>query len=322
LNTIQDTEYFAIPNGGAPVGQQHSYVRHDITFPSDGALCAAWLYRPDDVEKPPIVVLAHGFGAFRELRLDAYAARFAEVGYAALVFDYRHWGSSEGQPRRLLDIGRQHADWRAAIAYARDLDNIDASRVVVWGSSFGGGHVLDLAAHDHDLAAAIVQVPHVTGPASAFAQSPKLLSRLLIAALRDQIGAWFGRPPHRVTIVGRPGEIATMTSPGAYELASRMAGDKREELLRENDVAARIALRIPFYSPGRTAHKITAPTLVQLARNDDVTPYVKAKKAVAHIPNGEIKAYDCAHFEPYLDPHFEGIVTDQIGFLNRHVPVA
>jgi dienelactone hydrolase len=129
--------------------------------------------------------LAHGFAAFRELRLDAYAARFAQAGYAALVFDYRNWGASDGQPRRVLDIGNQHADWRAAVAYARTLDGVDTSRVAGWGSSFGGGHVLGLAAHDRALAAAIVQVPHVLGPASAFAQSPKLIARLVIAAPRS-----------------------------------------------------------------------------------------------------------------------------------------
>ena len=137
---------------------EHTFVREDTTFLSEGTACAAWLYRPGGVANPPIVVLAHGFAAFRELRLDAYAERFAQAGYAALVFDYRHWGASEGQPRRLLDIGRQRADWRAAVAYARSLDGIDTTRVVGWGSSFGGGHILDLAAHDHQLAAAIVQV--------------------------------------------------------------------------------------------------------------------------------------------------------------------
>jgi uncharacterized protein len=296
-----------------------NYVRHDVTFSSDDTPCAAWLYRPEGVENPPIVVLAHGFAAFRELRLDAYAERFAQAGYAALVFDYRHWGASGGQPRRILDIGRQHADWRAAIAYARTLDGIDTSRVVGWGSSFGGGHVLDLAAHDHDLAAAIVQVPHVSGPASAFAQSPKLLSRLIVAALRDQVGAWLGREPHRVKSIGRPGETAMMTSPGAFDLVERMAGDDLERLLAENDVAARIALRVPLYSPGRTASKIPAPTLVQLARQDDVTPYAKARKILSRIPNGEVLSYDCTHFEPYLDPHFDKIVADQIDFLHRHV---
>jgi dienelactone hydrolase len=303
------------------VTQQGSYVRHNVTFSSDATPCAAWLYRPDGVQNPPIVVLAHGFGAFRELRLDAYAGRFARAGYAALVFDYRYWGASGGEPRRILDIAKQHADWRAAIAYARTLEGIDTSRVVAWGSSFAGGHVLDLAAHDRELVAAIVQVPHVTGPASAFSQSPKLVSRLAVAALRDQVGASLGRQPHRVKTIGTPGEVAMMTSPGAYDLVMRMAGDKRDELLLANDVAARIALRMPFYSPGRNAAKITAPTLVQLARKDDVTPYATAQKVVARIPHGEVRSYDITHFEPYLDPHFEEIVTDQVDFLTRHVPM-
>ncbi|WP_374026377.1 alpha/beta hydrolase [Mycobacterium sp. HNNTM2301] len=303
------------------VNQPLSYVRRDVTFMSGDTPCAAWLYRPDGVENPPIVALAHGFAALRELRLDAYATRFAQAGYAALVFDYRHWGASGGQPRRILDIAKQHADWRAAIAYVRSLDNVDTTRVVGWGSSFGGGHVLDLAAHDHDLAAAIVQAPHVTGPASAFSQSPKLIARLIAAALRDQVGACLGRAPYRVKSIGRPGEVAMMTSPGAYELVEAMAGDKRDELFAENDVAARIALRVPLYSPGRKVADITAPTLVQLAKRDDVTPYAKAKKIVARLPHGEVRSYDCTHFEPYLEPHFDGIVTDQIDFLNRHVPL-
>jgi fermentation-respiration switch protein FrsA (DUF1100 family) len=300
---------------------KHSFVRQDKTFLSEGTACAAWLYRPDGVANPPIVVLAHGFAAFRDLRLDAYAERFAQAGYAALVFDYRHWGASEGEPRRVLDIGRQHADWRAAVAYARSLGGVDTARVVGWGSSFGGGHVLMLAAHDHELAAAIVQVPHVTGPASAFSQHPKLVSRLIMAGVRDQVGSWLGAKPYRVQSIGRPGDIAMMTSPGAAELVEEMAGDKREELLAENSVAARIALRVPFYSPGRHVGDITAPTLVQLAKHDDVTPYAKAQKIVSRIPKGEVLSYDCTHFEPYLDPHFEQIVSDQIEFLRCHVPI-
>lgn len=300
--------------------RQHSYVRSDVTFSSGGTECAAWLYRPDGVVNPPIVVVAHGFAAFRELRLDAYAARFAEAGYAAFVFDYRHWGASEGTPRRILDIGKQQADWEAAIAYVRRLDGIDTRRVVAWGSSFGGGHVMNLAAQDNDLAAAIVQVPHVSGPASAFSQSPVLVARLILGGVRDQVRAWTGRAPYRIAAVGRPGNVAMMTSPGAYEQVERL-GDMREELLAENDVAARIALRVPFYSPGRRASDISAPVLVQLAANDDVTPIDTAQAVARRIRNGEVHTYDCSHFDPYLDPYFDTIVGDQIDFLHRHVGV-
>ena len=300
--------------------RQHSYVRSDVTFSSGGTECAAWLYRPDGVVNPPIVVLAHGFAAFRELRLDAYAARFAQAGYAAFVFDYRHWGASEGTPRRILDIGKQQADWEAAIAHVRRLDGIDTRRVVAWGSSFGGGHVMNLAAQDNDLAAAIVQVPHVSGPASAFSQSPVLVARLILGGVRDQVRAWTGRAPYRIAAVGRPGNVAMMTSPGAYEQVERL-GDMREELLAENDVAARIALRVPFYSPGRRASDISAPVLVQLAANDDVAPIDTAQAVARRIRNGEVHTYDCSHFDPYLDPYFDTIVGDQIDFLHRHVGV-
>lgn len=297
-----------------------SYTREDITFDSQGTACAAWLYHPTGAKKPPIIVMAHGFAAIRALRLDAYAARFAEAGYAVLVFDYRGWGDSAGEPRRVLDIRAQHLDWRAAVAYARSLEAIDTDQVVLWGSSFGAGHALHLAADDHDVAAVIAQVPHISGPASAFAQPPRLVARLIAAGLRDQIGALVGREPYRVAAAGYPGELAMMTSPDAAPMAIRLAGDRYEELLPENDVAARIALRVPFYSPGRRAHRITAPTLVQIAERDSVTPVKVALAAANKIPNGEVHTYDCQHFEPYLDPYFDTVIADQLAFLAANVP--
>ena len=74
----------------------------------------------------------------REQRLDAFAERFAAAGLAALVFDYRHFGASEGEPRQLLDVKRQLTDWRSAVAYARGLAGVDGDRVAVWGTSFSG----------------------------------------------------------------------------------------------------------------------------------------------------------------------------------------
>ncbi|MEJ7715553.1 MAG: alpha/beta hydrolase [Thermoleophilaceae bacterium] len=69
----------------------------------------------------PCVVMGHGFSSVREHRLDAYAERFAAAGVAVLVFDYRHFGSSAGEPRQLLNVGRQLDDWRAAVSHARNL---------------------------------------------------------------------------------------------------------------------------------------------------------------------------------------------------------
>jgi uncharacterized protein len=294
-----------------------TYRREDTTFESGGTACAAWLYRPDGVERPPIIVMAHGFAAIRALRLAAYAERFAESGFAVLVFDYRGWGDSAGEPRRVLDIEAQQDDWRAALAYARALDGVDTSRVVAWGSSFGAGHVLSIAAEDHELAAVVAQVPHISGPASAFARSPLAMSRLGLAGVRDQLRAALGREPLRVPAAGEPGTLAMMSSPDAMPSLKLLAGDRYEEILPQNNVAARIALRLPFYSPGRVAGRITCPALVQLAKDDVVTPYTVALKAARRIPRGTVLSYECGHFDPYVDPLFATIVGDQIGFLQE-----
>ncbi|MFC7510360.1 alpha/beta hydrolase [Streptomyces thermocarboxydus] len=114
-----------------------TFTTSEEWFDSAGTRCAARVYRPTDADQPlPVIVMAHGFGAVRALRLYAYAERFASAGYAVVVFDYRNFGESEGEPRQVLDIGMQHEDWRAALRYARSLEGIDHSRIVAWGTSF------------------------------------------------------------------------------------------------------------------------------------------------------------------------------------------
>jgi fermentation-respiration switch protein FrsA (DUF1100 family) len=53
--------------------------------------------------------------------LAPYAEQFAHAGMAALVFDYRHFRASGGEPRQLIDINSQLEDYRAAIRFARSL---------------------------------------------------------------------------------------------------------------------------------------------------------------------------------------------------------
>ena len=291
--------------------------RSDVWFDSWGDRCAAWLYRPDGAtDSVPCVVLAHGFTGIRELRLDTYAERFCQAGLAALVFDYRHFGASEGEPRQLLDIRRQLADWASALTYARALEGIDSDRVAIWGTSFSGGHVQATAARDRRVAAAVAQVPFADGLVNLPFLGLRHLMRLTREGLRDQIGALVGRPPHMIKSVGPPGSLAVMTSPDAEPGFRALVP---EGLNWIDEAAARICLRVGSYRPGRLASRIRCPILYCVAEDDVITPPEPAARAAQAAPRGELRRYPIKHFDPYVGEWFERVAADQVEFLARHV---
>ena len=300
-----------------------TFKTSEETFTSGGTTCAARVYRPDAAGSPrPVVVMGHGFGGVRALRLYAYAERFAAAGYVVVVFDYRGFGESEGNPRQVLDVTMQLQDWRAALHFARSLPEADPERVVAWGTSFGGGHVITLAGQGEQLAAIVAQVPHVSGPAAVRATGLVPSLRVLRLGLLDQAGALRGREPVYVDAVGEPGTTAVMTSPDAVPGLRRQADASG---LTEGDypyhVAARITLKIGFYSPLRHAAGVRCPALVQIAAHDAVTPRAVARKAASKMPQATVHEYDCGHFDPYVEPLFDTVVEDQLAFLGEHVPV-
>jgi len=293
--------------------------REDVGFSSQGSRCAAWLYRPEGehrAEALPCVVMAHGFSAVREQRLDAYAERFAQVGLAVLVFDYRHFGASEGEPRQLLEIARQLDDWRAALAYARGLEGIDAKHIALWGSSFSGGHVVAIAAEDPGVAAVVSQAPYTHGLSAIRAGGAVAAARLALAGLRDQLAALAGRPPVTIPAAGPPGTLAAMTAPEA-EPGFRALDPPGSTW--QNRVSARVALRLGLYRPYAKFSRLRCPVLVSVCERDCTTPPGPAVRAAERSPNAELLRYPIGHFEIYLEPHFERTVSDQLEFLVRNL---
>ena len=291
-------------------------TRTDVEFPSNGLTCAAWLYRPDSDGPLPLVVMAHGFSATRELRLDAYAERFADAGVAALVFDYRHFGASSGEPRQLIDISSQQRDYEAALAYARGLGWVDDQRLALFGSSFSGGHVLAVAARDGRVGAAIAQCPFTDGLATLPTLGTANLVKATAAGLRDQLGALIGRAPYYIPAVGDPGSFAVMTTPDSKPGFDAIVP---AETRWENRVAARIALRVGSYRPGRRAPFISCPVLACVCDKDSLAPAERTVELISKAPLAEIKRYPIGHFDIYLGEWFERAVADQTEFLTRHL---
>jgi uncharacterized protein len=299
-------------------------ILSEDAFSSHGIPCAASVYRPSApaAENVPVIVMAHGFGCVRTLRLPAYAERFAAAGYVVVVFDYRYFGDSAGRPRQLLDVAAQLDDWRAAIGWARTLDGVDPQRIVGWGTSLAGGHVITLAGTGTPLTAIIAQVPHVNGFAAVRATGAQQAARLLPAALDDTWRALLHRTPRYLDSVGAPGTCSIMATPDARPALERMAA---ADGLALDDlpitVAARIVLRIGLYSPIRHAAAVTCPALIQVTSEDAVTPTTETRKAASRMPQATLKSYPGHHFDVYVEPLFDTVVADQLEFLRSVAPV-
>jgi dienelactone hydrolase len=300
------------PSDGAP----YTFTRRDVRFKSGEAYCSGWLYLPDGVERPPVVILGHGLGAIREMRLDAFSERFAAAGFATLAFTYRYFGDSGGEPRQLMSVARQLADWDAALDFVKNRTEVDGTRIAVWGSSFGGGHAITVASRHPELRAAISQCPFTDGLASAAALGLKGNLKASPVLLRDLVAKLLGRPPVMVPIAAEPGKLALMNAPDALQgyLALMPKG-----MQFTNHVAARVMLEILTYRPGRAAAKIKYPILFCISDADTVTPPAQTFRYAQKAPLGEIKRYAAGHFEFYTGDTFEQLAADQTRFLIKHM---
>jgi len=132
-----------------------------VDFPSQGATLRGRLLLPSTgARRPPVVIMAHGFSATAHgMVADQYAAAFCEAGMAVLLYDHRNFGRSGGEPRQQIDNWLQVIGYRDAINFVTTLDDVDPSRLAVWGDSKSGGGVLVAAAFDRRIAAVVTQVP-------------------------------------------------------------------------------------------------------------------------------------------------------------------
>ena len=293
---------------------REAFSKVSVRFDSDGDDCAGWLYRPDSAENPPVVVMAPGFGAERTFGYPLVAERLAEAGYAVLLFDYRHFGDSEGEPRNLVDPAKQVADWRAAVSKVRDLDRVDGSRVILWGYSFAGGHALSVAAEDPRLAAVVAVAPFVDGKVAAKARGLKGNAKAVAAGLRDRLQSLAGRP-YTVPIVGDPEEFAVVDTPGAKASLFRLIPKGSDW---ENACPARVFLSIRGYRPVESAEDVRCPTLFLGGADDDVVSLEAIESASETVPNATFVRLPTDHFG-YFDDAFEATFAHQLAFLDEAV---
>jgi uncharacterized protein len=293
--------------------------RKAIRFPSGATDCAAWHYPGSN---GACLVMAAGLAVTKEPGTDRLAREFARAGFSVLAFDYRRLGESGGYPRQIVRIGEQLDDWRAALAFARQLPDVDPRRVAIWGFSVSGGHVFRVAAADGSLAAAIAHSPAADGlDATRHAMRSTPLGaglRLQAAALHDLLNGVLGREPVLVPLTGPRGSVASITTPDAQKGPAALNPDGAYPWRQE--VAARSAMRVAFYRPGRMARKVRAPLLVLAYDDDGVTPPGPAIRAAQQAPRGEFVRLPGGHYEAFLGG-FARALDVMLPFLARHLLV-
>ena len=290
-----------------------------MRIPVGGTELAAWLYQPTSpaADGVPCVVMAHGFTGVRDMQLERPAERFASAGFAALVFDYRHFGDSGGDPRQVLDIREQYEDWDAAIAFAEQLEWVDRTQIALWGTSFCGGHVIDAAVRHPEVAAVVAQAPFVDGLSQLLRTPPATGLRLTFDGIRDELRRFRGRPPLLVPVSAPRGGYAVLSDPHVW--ASIPVVVPADSTWR-NEVAARIALRLGLHRPGLHAGRMKCPLLVQVLDGETVLSKRAAERAAERSPRGELRHYGgLNHFDVYVGEGFERLVADQLVFLERNL---
>jgi hypothetical protein len=221
----------------------------------------------------------------------------------------------------VVRIRDELADWQAAIGLAARLPGVDPARLAIWSFSSSGGHVFRVAARNPALGAAIAQTPNADGLAvsrnAARYTTPLAMLRLTGRGIADALGGLAGHGPRLVPLVGEPGTVALLSTPDALDGGKKLGwGDRYPDW--QQAAAARSALRLGFYRPGRYASRVRCPLLVVVCEQDQTVLAGPAAAAADHAPRGELIRLPGGHYQPFLDGH-ERAVEAELSFLRRHL---
>jgi fermentation-respiration switch protein FrsA (DUF1100 family) len=284
-----------------------------VTYTSGGVSCVGYFHGVRGGVARPCVVLCTGFGGTQDTpSIAANAHAFAVAGYVAMTFDYRNFGESAGEPRQLVDIAGQLEDIHAAVQCARGRNGVDADRIILWGTSLGGGHAVTAAARDPRIVAVIAQIPFNGFPKKVEGRTSATVLRLLWAMTIDRIRGALHLPPAYIPAVGGPGELAVMSSTEATHAIEGLNSPTWK-----NSVAPRALFDMMRYKPGDSAPNVRAPLLVCIAEHDKEAAGTDTAALAQHAPHGELLNYPCAHFDFYRPEMRQRVTGDQIAFLER-----
>lgn len=294
-----------------------SAARLPSQFISNGVQCAANLYVTDpEARNLPAILMLHGWGGIQDALTTPFYQAFLDAGFAVMTFDYATWGDSQGLPRNQINPWQRVRDADAALSHLKSQIQIDPRKIVLWGTSFGGGHAVELAAEHPSLLGLIAQVPMLDGRDALFATPLAQMPKLFSNAFKDLIP--FTAPTY-IPVVAPEGEFATMNRDNAYSvlmLGMQQAGVANTDRY-DNRVTAGSILNIGLYRPFKKLKNIRVQTLLIGGTRDSVAPFTAHKIDRWQNPYLQYKTLDADHFEPYFEPCLSQNLAYQLDFLKQ-----
>ena len=261
----------------------------EVEFTSGGQTVRGDLYLPEGEGPHPVIVMAGGWCYVKELRQPQYAAEFVRRGFAALIFDYRYMGASDGEPRQHIDPWQQIEDYRNAITYVESRSDIDPDRIGVWGISYSGGHVLVLGAIDSRIKAIVSNVPVIDGYENMWRiHGTDRFRRLQQAMLDDRRKRAAGGAGATIAFSGTPtNPEADLTTWPLDEVKAVFMELKRTEAPRHEHWSTLESTELLLaYNVFPYAKRIVnKPVMMIVANNDDITMWDKETQVFEEIPS-------------------------------------
>lgn len=284
--------------------EPHEVTVSGVEFGADGELIRGTLYAPRGDHAVPGVVLGHGWSMCAGGDLEDYAQAVARQGLAALTFDFRRLGKSEGVPRQEINPYDQIEDYRTAITWLSSQPGVRPRGLGVWGSSYSGGHVLVVAATDSRVGAVVAQVPTISGYAAALRKThPDKLDALREGFHADRLSRLSGHDPELIQTVGPAGTNVAYPDEASYRY---MTGQGAVVPEWRNEVTLRSLEMARTYEPGAWIDRIGPTPLLMIAASGDTTTPVdmqldaftsaREPKSLLLIDGGHYCAYQ-QHFD-------------------------
>jgi uncharacterized protein len=281
-------------------------IKENVTFKSEKDYCAGWLFIPDNLQSPaPAIVMAHGFSLVKEAFLQRYAEYFCENGFIVLVFDYRYFGESGGEPRQHIEPYEQIKDYRNAITWIRQHELVDDEQIGIWGTSYSGGHVLHVASVDHRVKAVVAQVPTINGrKGAARKMGSEQLHHFINKLERYKEARYLTDDKQMMAVVSKTGPSA-QPHPDAYDWFMKCASIAPTW---KNEITLESMEHYLEYNPASFIEFIApTPLLMIAAMEDGITPpdliieayeeWANEPKHLLQLPGGHFDVYDGFTFE-------------------------